>query len=143
MRMPLHIRRIQTWCGEIPDRPGAAAAKLAYLNEAGADLEFIFTRPNPNKPDTSVLFLAPITGPEQMQAARRADLGPALDVAMLRIEGEARPSISYDIMSRLAIAGINLRGIAISCLGKRFAAYLAFDGVDALTTALQILATID
>src|SRR5437016_6261654 len=74
--MPLQIRRIQAWCGEIPDRPGAAAGKLAYLNEAGADLEFIFTRPNPNKPDTSVLFLAPITGPQQMQAARNAGLGP-------------------------------------------------------------------
>jgi hypothetical protein len=141
--MPLQIRRIQAWCGEIPDRPGAAAAKLAYLNEAGADLEFIFTRPNPNKPDTSVLFLAPITGPEQMQAARSADLGPALDVAMLCVEGETRLGISYDIMSKLAIAGINLRGISVSNIGRRFAAYLAFDNVDTMTMAIQILATMD
>jgi hypothetical protein len=141
--MPLQIRRIQAWCGEIPDRPGAAAGKLAYLNEAGADLEFIFTRPNPNKPDTSVLFLAPITGPAQMQAARDAGLGPALDVAMLCVEGEIRHGISYDIMSKLAIAGINLRGISVSCIAKRFAAYLAFDSVDTMTKAIQILATMD
>jgi len=141
--MPLQVRRVQAWCGEMPDRPGAASAKLAFLNEAGADLEFIFTRPNPIKPDTSVMFLAPITGPEQMQAARKAELGPALDVAMLCVEGDARPGISYDIMSKLAIAGINLRGIALSHLGKRFAAYLAFDNVDTLTIAVQILATID
>ncbi len=141
--MPLQIRRIQAWCGEIPDRPGAAAAKLAYLNDAGADLEFIFTRPNPQKPDTSVLFLAPIAGAEQMQAARTAGLGPALDVAMLCVEGATRPGISYDIMSRLAIAGINLRGIAVSNVGKRFAAYLAFDSIDTMTLAIQILATID
>jgi hypothetical protein len=141
--MPLQIRRIQAWCGEIPDRPGGAAATLAYLNEAGAELEFIFTRPDPAKLDTSVIFLAPITGAEQIQAARRAGLGPALDVAMLCVEGETRPGISYDIMAKLAIAGINLRGLSVSCIGKRFAAYLAFDSVDTLTMAVQILATID
>src|SRR6516225_1748229 len=107
--MPLQIRRVQAWCGEIPDRPGAAAGKLAYLNEAGAELEFLFTRPNATSPETSVLFVAPINGPEQVEAARKAGLGPALDVAMLVVEGDVRPGISYDIMSRLAIAGINLR----------------------------------
>jgi prephenate dehydratase len=141
--MPLQIRRVQAWCGEIPDRPGAAAATLAYLNEAGAELEFLFTRPNPNKLDTSVIFVAPITGPEQMQAARNGGLGPALDVTMLCVEGETRPGISYDIMSKLAIAGINLRGLSVSCIGKRFAAYLAFDNVETMTMAIQILATMD
>jgi hypothetical protein len=141
--MTLQIRRIQAWCGEIPDRPGAAAGKLANLDEAGAELEFIFTRPNRNKPDQSVLFLAPITGPQQMEAARKAGLGPALDVAMLCVEGDTRPGISYDIMAKLAIAGINLRGLSLSCIGKRFAAYLAFDSVDTMTMAIQILATID
>ena len=141
--MPLQVRRIQAWCGEISDREGAAAAKLAYLREAGAELEFIFTRPNPNKLDASVLFVAPITGPEQMDAARKANLGPALDVTMLCVEGEARPGISFDLMSKLAIAGVNLRGLSVSCIDKRFAAYLAFDSVDAMTTALQILATMD
>jgi hypothetical protein len=141
--MPLQIRRVQAWCGEIPDRPGAAAGKLAYLNEAGAELEFLFTRPNATSPETSVLFVAPINGPEQVEAARKAGLGPALDVAMLVVEGDVRPGISYDIMSRLAIAGINLRGLSVSCIGKRFAAYLAFDSVDTVTMAIQILATID
>ena len=141
--MALNIRRAQVWSGEIPDRPGAAAAKLEYLARAGADLEFVFTRPNPRKPDTSVIFLAPITGPEQMQAARSAGLGPALDVAMLVVEGDQRAGVSYDLMARLAIAGINLRGISISSIGRRFAAYLAFDNVDVATQALQILLTMD
>jgi hypothetical protein len=141
--MALQIRRIQVWSGEISDRPGAAAAKLAYLAEAGADLEFIFTRPNPHKPDVSVLFLAPISGPLQMEAARRSGLGPALDVAMLCVEGEHRPSVGYDIMSRLAIAGLNLQGLSISNVGGRFAAYLAFASVDTATLALQVLATLD
>ena len=62
---------------------------------------------------------------------------------MLCVEGDTRPGVSYDIMSKLAIAGINLRGLSVSNIGKRFAAYLAFDNIDTLTMAIQILATMD
>jgi hypothetical protein len=141
--MALQIRRVQVWSGEITDRPGAAAAKLVYLNQAGADLEFIFTRPNGNKPGTSILFLAPISGPEQMQAARASGLGPAVDVAMLCVEGPNRAGIGYQIMSSLAVAGINLRGIAISSIAERFVAYLAFDDADTATLALQVIAALE
>ena len=47
-----------------------------------------------------------------------------------------------EIMSRLAVAGINLRGLSLSCLSNRFAAYLAFDSADIATQATQILATL-
>jgi hypothetical protein len=141
--MSLQIRKVQVWSAEIPDRPGAAAGSLERLARAGVDLEFVFTRPNPRKPDTTVIFLAPITGTEQTQAARASGLAPALDVAMLSVEGTDRAGIGYDIMSHLAVAGINLRGISISSVGDRFAAYLAFDNPDVATMALQILATLD
>jgi hypothetical protein len=141
--MGLQIRKVQAWSGEIPDRPGAAAAKLELLARSGADLEFVFTRPHPGKPETSVLFLAPITGPEQVQAARTVGLGPALDVAMLCVEGHNRGGIGFDLMSRLAVAGINLRGLSISSLGDRFIAYLAFDNADIATQAVRLLADLD
>lgn len=137
--MALNIRRIQAWSGEISDRPGAAAGKLANLARSGAELEFVFTRPNPNKPGAGVIVLAPITGQDQMQAAREAGLGPALDVAMLVVEGDQRPGVSYNLMSCLAIAGINLRGISLSSVGRRFVAYLAFDSVDVANMAVQVL----
>ena len=141
--MSLQIRKVQVWSAEIPDRPGAAAASLERLARSGVDLEFVFTRPNPRKPDTTVIFLAPITGTEQTQAARASGLAPALDVAMLSVEGTNRAGIGYDIMSHLAVAGINLRGISISSVADRFAAYLAFDNPDVATMALQILAMLD
>jgi hypothetical protein len=138
--MGFQIHKVQVWSGELPDRPGAAAAKLELLARAGADLEFVFSRPHTSKPETDILFVAPIIGPEQMQAARAAGLGPALDVAMLGIEGENRPGLGYEIMSRLAIAGINLRGVSLSTVGHQFAAHLAFDNADTATAAIQILA---
>jgi len=140
--MAFQMHRVQVWSGEIPDRAGAAAAKLELLARAGADLEFVFTRPHPKKPETSIIFLAPVTGAEQIQAARQADLAPALDVAMLCLEGDDRPGMGYEIMSRLAVAGINLRGLSLSCVRNRFAAYLAFDNADTATQATQILATL-
>ncbi len=141
--MGLHIRKVQAWSGELEDRPGAAAAILEGLARSGADLEFAFTRPNPKKPEIGVLFLAPIVGPRQVQAARAAGLGPALDMTILCVEGDNRPGVAFELMSRLAVAGINLRGMSVSALGRRFAGYLAFDNLDAANLAIQVLATIE
>jgi hypothetical protein len=140
--MPLRIHAVQVWSAEIPDQPGAAAAKLEQLSRAGADLEFVFTRPHPTEPGTGVIFLAPIVGPEQVTAAREAGLAPARDIAMLCVEGDNRPGLGFEMMSRLAVAGINLRGLSISTVGERAAAYLAFDSPDNAALARQILVTL-
>ena len=127
----------------MPDRPGAAAAKLELLARAGADLEFVFTRPDRRDPQSSIIFMAPITGPEQELAARAAGLAPASDIAMLSVEGDNRGGIGYAIMSRLAVANLNLRGLSVSAVGKRFICYLAFDNADVATLAIQVLVTLD
>ncbi|HLN27998.1 MAG TPA: hypothetical protein VK395_09645 [Gemmataceae bacterium] len=140
--MPLSMHKVQVWTCEIPDRPGAAAAKLELLARSGANLEFIFTRPVAGKLDTSAIFLAPINGPEQVQAAQKVGLAPARDMVMLSVEGDNRAGIGFELMSRLAVAGINLRGLSISVVGERFAANLAFDHPDTAGLAIQVLATL-
>ncbi len=138
--MAFRMHKVQVWSADIPDRPGAAAAKLEMLAQAGVDLEFVFTRPHRNKSDASQIFLAPIVGPDQVKAARSAGLAPALDVFMLCLEGDYRPDLGYEVMSRLAVAGINLQGISVSHLGNQFAAFLAFNSQDHITQAIQLLA---
>ncbi|MHB1426538.1 MAG: amino acid-binding protein [Gemmataceae bacterium] len=140
--MSLRIHRVQVWSGEIPDKPGAAAAMLERLTRAGADLEYLMTRPHPSKSGVSVLFLAPIQGERQIEAAQVAGLAPARDVAMLCVESENRTGIGAQIMSSLAVAAINLRGISISTLGDRMTAYLGFDNEDNARLAVQVLATL-
>lgn len=140
--MAFRMHKVQVWSGDISDRPGAAAAKLELLARAGADLEFVFTRPKRTDPDASVIFLAPIEGPAQSEAARRVGLEPARDIAMLCVEGENRPGMGYELMSRLAVAGINLRGLSVSTVNHQFAAYLAFDNADDATMAIQLLASL-
>lgn len=141
--MPLDIRRVQVWCGEIPDLLGAAAARLQMLSRAGADLQFVFTRPHPHRDEAGIIFLGPISGQEQIQAARDIGLAPALDMVMLYIQGPNRPGIGFELMSQLAVAGIALESLSISAAGPRFGAYLAFANPDELTKAVQVLATID
>jgi hypothetical protein len=140
--MTLSIHRVQVWSGEIPDKPGSAAAMLDLLTRAGADLEYLMTRPHPSKPDAVVLFLAPVVGQRQTEAAQTAGLKPARDLAMLCVVAENRPGIGSQVMSSLAVAGINLRGISISTVGDRMAAYLAFDKEDDARLAVQVLATL-
>jgi hypothetical protein len=141
--MALQMHRVQLWTGEIPDRPGAAAVKLAVLAAAGADLAFIFTRPVPAKPDYTAIFLAPIDGPSQVEAADRVGLAPTRDCAMLRVQGTNRMGVGHDIMYRLAVAGVNLRGISISAIGDQFAAYLLLDDLDVVTQVIQVLAGLE
>ena len=140
--MRLQISKVQVWSAEIPDRPGAAAGKLERLARSGIDLAFIFTRPHQRDPESVILFVAPIEGPEQSQVAREVGLAPASDVAMLAVTGDNRTGIGYELMSQLAVAGINLRGLSISALGDRFAAYLAFDNADTAALALRLLANL-
>jgi hypothetical protein len=140
--MAFRMHKVQVWSGALPDRPGVAAVKLELLARAGADLEFVFTRPHPNDPEMGVIFLAPIVGPEQTEAARKAGLAPARDIAMLCVEGENRPGIGYEIMRQLAVAGINMRGLTVSTVNQQFACYLAFDNADDAGMAIRLLANL-
>src|SRR5262245_36094716 len=140
--MAFRMHKVQVWTADIPDRPGAAAAILERLAHAGVDLEFVFTRPRRDNVQLSQMFLAPIVESVHVQAAKEAGLTPARDISMLCVEGDNRAGIGYDIMSRIAVAGINLRGLTVSIINHRYAAYLAFDNADDVTMAIQLLATL-
>ena len=53
--MKLEVTRVEVWIASMKDTPGALAAKLAPLSQAGADLEFVFARRSPEKPGTGVV----------------------------------------------------------------------------------------
>jgi hypothetical protein len=141
--MALQIQRMQIWAGEIANRDGVAAGMLEHLARAGTRLEFVCTYPHLSNPERGVLYLAPITGAEQMQAARDVGLGPALDLVLLHVRGEAGRDLGRELMSRLAVAGIYLRGMAVNTSPEGFDAYLALDNADIAALAVQVLATLE
>lgn len=133
------IKKVDVWAGEIADRPGGVAEKLAALSNAGANLEFLISRRAPDKPGTGVVFLTPIKGSKQKSAAQEAGLSTSDSLHSVRVEGPDRPGLGVKMTRALADAGINLRGVSAAALGRRAVTYFAFDSAADADNGIRIL----
>jgi len=138
--MGFKLDRVHVWSGEIQDKAGGIAQKLAPLAQAGANLEYIYTRRQVEKPGTGILFVAPVTGPSQVRAARAAGFAETQDQMVLRVEGDNQAGLAHRLTQQWALAGINLQGLTMSVLGNKFIGYATFDNVNDANRAAQILA---
>src|SRR6516225_8610792 len=93
--MGFKLERVHVWSGTIEDKAGGMASKLAGLAEAGANLEYISTRRQPDQPGTGVLYIAPVTGPTQVRAARAAGLAESHETIVLRVEGDNEAGLGF------------------------------------------------
>lgn len=132
--------RVHVWSCELPDQSGAAAGKLSFLAQAGANLEFIYTQRLSNKPGYGFLYVAPITGPIQQRAARSAGLSETDYPVVRRIEGDNEAGLGHRLAQQWELAGISLQGLTMCVLGSKFIGYVAFDSVQDANNAAQILA---
>jgi len=138
--MGFKLERLHIWSGEIADQAGGMAAKLAPLAQAGANLEFISTRRQPDQPGTGVIYIAPVTGPAQVRVARSAGLVEAHDPVVMRVEGDNEAGLAYRLTQQWALAGINLQGLSMAVVERKFIGFAAFDSVTDANRAAQILA---
>jgi hypothetical protein len=138
--MGFKLERVHIWSGEIADEAGGMASKLAPLAEAGANLEYIATRRQPDRPGTGILYVAPVTGPNQVRAARSVGLTETPQSVVLRVEGDNEAGLGYRLTQQWAMAGINLQGVTMAVLGSKFVGFAAFDSVADANRAAQILA---
>jgi hypothetical protein len=137
--MAYDVRKVDVWAGEIQDRPGGLLEKLSALSAAGGNFEFLISRRAPDKPGTGVVFLTPLTGAKQKNAARSAGLGTTDSLHSIRVEGPDRAGLGKTMMQALADAGINLRGISAAAIGRRAVTYFAFDTAADAATAIRVL----
>jgi hypothetical protein len=138
--MGFKLDRVHVWAGEVADRAGGTAAKLAALAQAEANLEFVFTQRLPSKPGTGILYVAPVTGPAQVRAARAAGLTETQDPVLLRIEGDNQAGLAHRVTQQWALAGISFQGLSMAVLADKFVGYAAFDSVADANRAASILA---
>ena len=138
--MRFKMDRVHVWSGEVADQVGATASKLAFLAQAGANLEYVFTKRLADKPGRGVLYVAPVTGPSQVRAAREAGLTETFTPVVHRLEGDNQAGLAHRVTQQWAVAGINLQGLTLAVLDNRFVGYVAFDSVDDANRAAQILA---
>ena len=132
--------RVHVWSCEVTDEPGSVAAKLAYLAQAEANLEYIFTKRLPNKPGMGILYVAPVTGAAQVRGAKAAGMHETDHPIVRRIEGDNEAGLAHHVTQQWALGGISLQGLTMAVLGNKFIGYAAFDTVNDANRAAQILA---
>jgi len=137
--MALKLSHVDVWASSIEDRPGSLSEKLAALAKAGADLEFVIARRAPDQPGTGVVFVTPLVGDVQEEAAKQEGFLVTASLHSVRIEGDNRSGIGAELTQKLAEAGINLRGLSAAVLAQRFIAYLALDTAEDAATAVEAL----
>jgi len=137
--MAYSVKKVDVWTGEIADRPGGLAAKLEALADAGANLSFVIARRQPHLPGRGVVFLGPLSGGKQSNAARAAGLAKASDLFALQVEGSDKPGVGSRITGTLADAGINVRGLSAGKTGNKFVLFVAFDSAEDAGNAARLL----
>lgn len=137
--MKLKVSRVEVWMASIDDRAGGAADKLEPLSAAGADFEFVLARRAPESPGKGLLFVYPVKGAKVTRAAQEAGFARSDGVHSVRIEGADRPGAGAKMLRALAAAGINIRAIATTGIGRKFVSFLAVDSEGDAATAASIL----
>ena len=138
--MDLLVERVDVWAATIEDRPGGLAGVLATLRDAGSDLQFIIARRAPEEPGKGVVFVTPLQGDSEIQAAAEVGFGVTRRLHCVRAIGPDQPGVAAVLTQKLADAGINLRGFSACVIGAQFAAYVAVDSLEDANKAMEVLA---
>jgi hypothetical protein len=137
--MGFKLDRVHVWSGEVADQAGGVSAKLSLLAQAGTNLEYIYTRRQPDSPGKGVLYVAPVTGPLQVRAARSAGLTETNDPVVLRVEGDNQAGLGHRVTQQWALAGLSFQGMSMAVIEGKFVGYVSFDTVADANRAAAIL----
>lgn len=129
----------EVWVASMDDKPGAMGNKLAALAEVGADLGFIIARRSPEKPGTGVLFVTPLLGDKEIEAATDEGFSVSSHLHSVRVEGRNEPGIAAVVARKLGEAGLNLRGFSGAVIGTQFVLHLGFDTAESAQAAIALL----
>jgi hypothetical protein len=140
--MSFRYDRVHVWSCEVPDEPGGVAGKLAALAQAGENLEYVGTRRLAEKPGWGVLYIAPVTGPDQVRAARQVGMHEVTDPVVIRVEGDNKAGLAHRLTHEWALAGISFQGLTMAVISGKFIGYAAFDNAGDANKAATILANI-
>ena len=137
--MDLIVSSVEIWAASTVDKPGSLSGILKGLHEAGADLDFIIARRAPDKPGEGVVFLTPIRGDREIEAASTLGFNLTSSVAAVRVEGDNVPGAAAKLAEVIADAGINVRGFSVAVIGARYIAYIGFDSTKDASEAVTII----
>ena len=125
--MTLKVTKTDVWSVAIQDQPGGLATVLKPIAGAGANLDCVIARRQPNKPGTGVVFVTALKGRRPLAAATAAGFKATQRIATLKVEGGDHPGFGVQLAQSVGGAGVNLRGLTAAAIGRKFVCYLGFD----------------
>jgi predicted amino acid-binding ACT domain protein len=125
--MSFKMQRVHVYHAEVEDKAGGIAGVLKVLAEAGAHLEYVYSQRSASKPGIGDLYVAPLTGTNELKAAKVAGLRDVPEPFVFRVEGDDKAGLSGKLTQAWEMAGINLHGLVMSVLQGRFIGYVTFD----------------
>ena len=137
--MDLLVNRVDVWAASTADKPGGLSGILKGLYEAGADLDFVIARRASDKPGAGVVYLTPIRGDREIEAASILGFNITSSVDSVRVEGDNVPGAAARLAELIADAGINVRGFSVAVIGPRYIAYIGFDSSSDTEKAAKII----
>jgi hypothetical protein len=137
--MDMLVDRVDVWTASIADKPGGLSRTLKGVYEAGADLDFVVARRAPDTPGTGAVFLTPIRGDREIEAASTLGFNLASSVDSVRVEGDNVPGAAVNIADVIANADINIRSFSAAVIGPRYIAYIGFDSSSDADRAAKVL----
>jgi len=137
--MDMLVDRVDVWTASIADKPGGLSRTLKGVYEAGADLDFVIARRAPDTPGTGAVFLTPIRGDREIEAASTLGFNLASSVDSVRVEGDNVPGAAVNIADVIANADINIRSFSAAVMGPRYIAYIGFDSSSDADRAAKVL----
>jgi hypothetical protein len=133
------VEHVDVWAAPITDKPGGLANILAGLRDAGADLDFIIARRAPDQPGKGVVFVTPLRGDREVNAAANLGFDVTRSLHELRVQGENKPGVAANLTEKLAAAKINLRGFSGAVIGTRFILYIGLDSAEDAKKAAAVI----
>lgn len=96
--------RGDVWAATIADKLGSLANTLAGPREAGAHLNFILARRKPDQPGKSVVYVTPLAGDAELEAAATLGFNLTARAYSVRVEGQNQPGIAAGLAAKLSAA---------------------------------------
>lgn len=140
--MSFKMDRVHVWAVEVKDEPGGVAAKLANLAESGANLDYVYTQRNLEKPGVGILYVAPIVGNEQTRAAKASGMHEVSEPIVMRVEGDNTAGLAFRLKQAWARNNINLHGAIMTVINNKFVGFVTFDSVADANQAAMLLAQV-
>lgn len=140
--MSFKMQRVHVYHTEIRDEPGGISARLKPLAEAGAHLEYVYSQRSATKVGMGDLYVAPLVGSGQIEAAKAIGLHEVQEPIVMRVEGDDKAGLAGRLTVAWETAGLNLHGMVMSVFNGNFVGYVTFDSVQDANKAATLLAEI-